>query len=47
MRRPYYNADMYSAFLLIHSYLRWLVLIAGLIALARAISGVSRRGDWG
>ena len=37
---------MYSAFLGIHSYLRWVVVIAGLIVLFRAITGISRRRDW-
>jgi hypothetical protein len=37
---------MYSAFLLIHSYVRWLVLIAGLIAIVRAITGITSRRDW-
>lgn len=46
MRRPYYNADMYSASLLIHSLLRWVVVIAGLIAIARAIGGLSGRRAW-
>ena len=47
MRRPYYNADMYSAVLGIHSYVRWVVVIAGLIILARAIIGLAGRRDWG
>jgi hypothetical protein len=38
---------MYSAFLLIHSLLRWVVVIAGLIVLARAITGLTGRRDWG
>ena len=46
MPRPYYNADMYSAFLLVHSLLRWLVLIAGLVVIARAITGITGRRDW-
>jgi hypothetical protein len=46
MPRPYYNADMYSAFLLIHSLLRWVVIIAGLIVIARAITGITSRRDW-
>ena len=46
MRRPTYNADMYSAFLLIHSLLRWVVVIAGLVVIARAIAGISSRRDW-
>jgi hypothetical protein len=37
---------MYSAFLLIHSLLRWVVVIAGLVVLARAISGLTGRRDW-
>jgi hypothetical protein len=37
---------MYAAFLLIHSTLRWLVLVLALVALARAIRGVSGRRDW-
>jgi hypothetical protein len=46
MPRPYYNADMYSAFLLIHSLLRWAVIIAGLVVIARAIMGITGRRDW-
>lgn len=37
---------MYTAFLVIHSYLRWLVLLAGLLALVRGIAGVSGRRPW-
>ncbi len=37
---------MYTAFLVIHSYLRWLVLLAGLVALARGIGGVARARPW-
>ena len=37
---------MYSAFLLIHSLLRWIVILAGLFALARAIGGVAGRKPW-
>ena len=37
---------MYSAFLLIHSLLRWVVVIAGLVVLARAIGGITGRRDW-
>jgi hypothetical protein len=37
---------MYSAFLLIHSLLRWLVIIAGLVVIARAIAGLTGRRDW-
>lgn len=37
---------MYSAFLLIHSLLRWVVVLAGLLVLARAISGITGRRDW-
>ena len=37
---------MYSAFLLIHSLLRWVVLIAGVVTIARAISGITGRRNW-
>jgi hypothetical protein len=37
---------MYSAFLLIHSLLRWVVVIAGLVAIARAINGITGRRNW-
>jgi hypothetical protein len=37
---------MYSAFLWTHSYLRWLVILAGLVVIARAISGITGRRDW-
>ena len=47
MPRPYYNADMYSAFLGIHSYLRWVVVILGLLVIVRAIIGITGRRDWG
>ena len=38
---------MYSAFLLIHSLLRWVVIIVGFIVIARAIGGITARRDWG
>jgi hypothetical protein len=37
---------LYAATLLVHSYLRWVVILAGLIAVARAASGASRRAPW-
>jgi len=37
---------MYSAFLLVHSTLRWVVLVLALIALGRAIRGVVGRLEW-
>src|SRR5262245_8515236 len=37
---------MYSAFLLIHSLLRWVVILAGLLAIGRAISGMTGRRPW-
>lgn len=37
---------MYAAFLLIHSMLRWVVLALALVAVARAIGGVSGRREW-
>jgi hypothetical protein len=37
---------MYDFVLLAHSWLRWLVLLAGLVALARAFTGVNTRRPW-
>ena len=37
---------MYDFTLLAHSWLRWLVLLAALAAVARAVSGVSTRRPW-
>jgi hypothetical protein len=37
---------MYTALLTVHSYLRWLVLIVAVVAIARAIAGVSSRRPW-
>jgi hypothetical protein len=37
---------MYSAMLLIHSWLRWAVLVAGVIAAARGLAGWSGRNRW-
>jgi hypothetical protein len=37
---------MYSAFLLIHSLLRWAVIATALYAVARAIGGVTGRKAW-
>src|SRR5688572_30231338 len=37
---------MYNPVLFVHSVLRWLVLLAGLLAIARAISGVNTRRPW-
>jgi len=37
---------MYDLILIIHSWLRWLVLLAGLAAVVRAISGVNTRRPW-
>lgn len=37
---------MYSGTLLVHSWLRWAVLIAGLIVVARALAGASGRKPW-
>ena len=34
---------MYDLVLLAHSWLRWLVLLAGLAAIARAVAGVNTR----
>jgi hypothetical protein len=37
---------MYAAFLMIHSLVRWVVLVLALVAVARAIAGLSGRRDW-
>jgi hypothetical protein len=37
---------MYSAFLLVHSLLRWVVLAVGLVVIARAIAGLTGRRNW-
>jgi hypothetical protein len=37
---------MYTAFLLIHSTLRWVALALALLALVRAIRGVTGRREW-
>jgi len=37
---------LYTALLAIHSYLRWLVVLAGLMAIVRAVSGAAGRKSW-
>ena len=37
---------MYTALLTVHSYLRWLVLVAGLVVVARAIAGMVADRAW-
>jgi hypothetical protein len=37
---------MYAALVILHSWLRWLVLIAGLLAVGRAIAGRTNRREW-
>jgi hypothetical protein len=37
---------LYAVVLLLHSYLRWLVILAGAVALFRAASGASRGASW-
>ena len=37
---------MYSGALLVHSWVRWAVLIAGVLALLRALTGASSRRPW-
>jgi hypothetical protein len=44
--RPNYNAGMYSPLLLLHSWLRWVVLLTGIIALVRAIGGMNGKRAW-
>src|SRR6185436_850919 len=37
---------MYSATLLVHSWLRWAVIATGLIAILGGVIGVARKGQW-
>jgi hypothetical protein len=37
---------MYSGVLLVHSWVRWAVVIAGVLALLRALTGASSRRPW-
>lgn len=37
---------IYSAALFAHSWLRWAVIIAGLVALVRALLGATRKSPW-
>jgi hypothetical protein len=37
---------MYDITLFAHSWLRWAAILAGLLAIGRAILGASRRGEW-
>lgn len=37
---------MYTALLFLHSWLRWLVILAGVAALGSAVAGVSTRRAW-
>ena len=43
---PDYNPQMYSTVLLLHSWLRWVVILLGLVATIRAIAGASSRRPW-
>lgn len=38
---------MYTVLIVAHSWLRWIVLIAGVLALVRALAGKSTRRTWG
>jgi hypothetical protein len=38
---------MYPAVLLVHSWLRWVVLLSGLFVVIRAVSGAIRHRPWG
>lgn len=46
MSRDRYNAVMYNLVLTTHSWLRWAVLVAALIAVIRALAGAARRRPW-
>ena len=37
---------MYTAALLLHSWVRWIILIAGILAVARAVAGMSGAKPW-
>jgi hypothetical protein len=37
---------MYAAALILHSWLRWIVLLTGFVAFARAVSGASGTKSW-
>ena len=37
---------MYSAFLMIHNLLRWVVLLVAILAVVRAVIGVNGRREW-
>ena len=37
---------MLTLILLLHSLIRWVAIILGLVAVARAVSGVSSKGGW-
>jgi hypothetical protein len=37
---------MYAVILIVHSWLRWVVIIAGLVAFVRALSGASGTKSW-
>ena len=41
-----YNSTMYAIVLLLHSWLRWAVLLLCLVALVRAIDGMRTRRAW-
>ena len=41
-----YNQRMYSAALVLHSLLRWIVLVSAVVALARALSGLRGHTQW-
>jgi hypothetical protein len=38
---------MYAIVLLIHSWLRWVVVLAGLFAIGSAVSGIAQKRGWG
>jgi len=37
---------MYTALLIVHSYLRWVVLVVALLVVIRAVLGVTQRRPW-
>lgn len=46
MRVAPYNLQMYSTLLIAHSWLRWLVIVAAVLALMRAAGGIGGTRPW-
>jgi hypothetical protein len=44
--RFHYNRGMYNAVLTTHSWMRWVVLLLGLLAIVRALAGARAKRPW-